>query len=208
MELQYLGANCLRITTKKASLIVDDNLADLGLKTVAKSGDVILLTGPHATAADDSKLVIDQPGEYEVSDVSVQGIAARSHLDEAGQSTATVFRITADDIRLVITGHIYPELNDWQLEAIGTADVLIIPLGGNGYTMDGEGALAIIKKIEPKLVIPTHYADKALTYPVTQSSLEDVLKSMAMEPAQTVPKLKIKPIDLTDNTQLIVLERQ
>jgi len=208
MELQFLGGNCIRLAGKKATIIVDDNLADLGLKSVTKAGDIAVFTGPHGEATADVKLLLDQPGEYEVSDVSLQGVAARAHIDEEDKQTATIFKIITEDLRIIVTGHIYPELSDDQLEALGMVDVLIIPVGGNGYTLDSIGALKIIKKIEPKLIIPTHYADKALKYPVPQQELAEALKGLAMEPSETVPKLKLKSGDLPENTQLIILERQ
>jgi L-ascorbate metabolism protein UlaG (beta-lactamase superfamily) len=83
----------------------------------------------------------------------------------------------------------------------------VVPVGGNGYTVDPIGALKLIKEIEPKLVIPTHYADKALKYPVPQQELSVALKELAMEPKETVAKLKLKPTELTDVTQLIILEK-
>lgn len=208
MELQFYGANCVRINAKKATLIVDDNLADLGLKPAVRVGDIAIFTGAHGDPRAEVKMVIDQPGEYEMSDISIQGVAARGHLEEAGQQGATIYKILADDIQLVMIGHIYPELSDVQLEALGTVDVLVIPIGGSGYTLDAVGALQLIKKIEPNIVIPTHYADKDVKYPVSQQTLEEALKELAMEPTATVPRLKIKPTDLTEDTQLIVLERQ
>jgi len=159
MEVQYFGANCVRLTTKKAVIVVDDNLADLGQKSVAKSGDIALFTGPHGTPAAEVKLMFDQPGEYEASDISIQGIPARSHLDEPGMHTATMFKIAGEDVRVGVLGHIYPDLNDDQLEALGMVDVLLVPVGGSGFTLDSIGALKLIKKIEPKIVIPTHYAE-------------------------------------------------
>ena len=60
--------------------------------------------------------------------------------------------------------------------------MLVVPVGGNGYTVDPVGALKLIKDIEPKLVIPTHYADKALKYPVPQQDLAGALKEPGMEP--------------------------
>lgn len=207
MEIQYYGANCVRLSGKKASIVVDDNLAELGLKPITKAGDIALFTGPHGEPSADVKLVLDQPGEYEVSDISIQGIGARAHLDEDGLAS-TIYKVTSDDLRIVVVGHVYPELSDKQLEELGLVDVLVIPVGGNGYTMDGVGALALIKKIEPKVVVPTHYADKAIKYAVPQTELADALKNMAMEPKETVAKLKVKPAELTDTTQLIVLERQ
>lgn len=207
MEVQFYGANCVRLTTKKASIVIDDNLAELGLKSITKADDISLYTSPHPETAL-GRLRIDSPGEYEVSDTSIQGIAARAHMDEPGQQTATIFKIIGDDIRAVVLGHVYPELSDAQLEAIGMVDVLIVPVGGSGYTLDSVGALKVIKKIEPKVVIPTHFADKAINYPIPQRELADALHELAMEPKETVGKLKFKGLEMSDTTQLIVLERQ
>ena len=208
MEIEYYGGNCLRISAKKASLVIDDNLETLGLKSITKKDDIVMLTGAYVAPTTEVKLAIDQPGEYEVSGVSIQGVAARSHTDEPTKLSATVYKLIVDDVRIVVAGHIYPELDDSQLEALGTVDVLIIPVGGNGYTLDPVGALEIIKKIEPKLVIPTHYDDKKVKYPVPQQELTTVLKELSIEVKETTTKLKLKLADLTDTTQLVVLERQ
>ena len=208
MEIQFYGANCVRLVTKKASITVDDNLADVGLKAATKKGDIALFTTSHGEPVEEVKLVIDHPGEYEVSDTSIHAIAARAHIDEQDKKTATMFKVIGEDVRVAVVGHIYPDLTDNQLEALGTVDVLIIPVGGNGYTLDPLGALKIIKKIEPKVVIPTHFDDGAAKYTVPQQTLEDALKGLAMEPKETVPKLKIKAGELAEVTQLIVLERQ
>jgi L-ascorbate metabolism protein UlaG (beta-lactamase superfamily) len=206
MDLQFYGANCLSLTHKGARIVVDDNLTDLGAKSITKPDDVALFTGPHG-AADVARLVFDSPGEYEVSDISVVGIAARAHIDEPGTKNATMFKLIVGEVSVLITGHIYPELSDDQLETVGLVDLLIVPVGGNGYTVDPVGALKLIKAIEPKLVIPTHYADQALHYPVPQQELSHALKELAMEPKETVSKLRLKPAELTDLTQLIILEK-
>lgn len=207
MELTYYGANCVRLVTKKSAITIDDNMAEIGLKGVMKAGDIALYTGKHNPPKVDTQLVIDLPGEYEVSDTSIHGVGARAHLDESGKN-ATMFKIIGEDIRLVVLGHIYPDLTEAQLESLGTVDVLIIPVGGNGYTLDAIGAAKIIKKIEPKLIIPVHYADKSIKYEVPQSPLDEALKVLAIEPKETVPRLKIKSGELAETTQLIVLERQ
>ena len=204
MEIQYYGANCFRISTKKASIVIDDLSG-----TVAKAGEIALFTGKYFAPKADVKIVIEQPGEYEVSDTSIQGIAARSHLETEGDLSVTMFKIIGDDVRVAVIGHIYPELSDDQLEALGTIDVLLIPVGGSGYTLDPVGALKLIKKIEPKLIIPSHYADKAVNYEVPQIDLADALREMSMEPKETLPKLKIKSAELLgESNQLIILERQ
>lgn len=208
MEIQYYGANCVRLTTKKASITVDDNLSAVGLGSAAKAGDIALFTGPVSTLKAEPKIIINQPGEYEVSDASIQGIAARAHMDEPGKQSATIFKIIGEDIKVVVVGHVYPDLSDDQLEALGTIDVMIVPVGGNGYTLDALGALKLIKKIEPKIIIPTHFDEPGITYEVPQQPLEEALKALAMEPKETVPKLKLKPGDIAETSQLVILERQ
>jgi len=208
MEFQYFGGNCVRISTKDAVVIVDDNLSELGKKSQTKSGDIVIFTGAHADTQVDTKITIDQPGEFEVSKISIMGISARAHMDEENQKTATMFKLVADDIRVLITGHIYPELSDDQLESIGLIVVMVVPVGGNGFTLDGVGALKIIKSIEPKLILPVHYADDQIKYPVAQQELSVVLQSMGMEAKESVSKLKIKGSDLFEGTQVVILERQ
>jgi L-ascorbate metabolism protein UlaG (beta-lactamase superfamily) len=204
MDMQFYGANCVSLTYKGARIVLDDNLADLGAKAVVKPDDVALFTGAHGSV--NARLVFDGPGEYEVSDISVIGIPARAHIDEGGQN-ATMFKLIAGDLSVLFTGHIYPELNEKQLEAIGVVDVMVVPVGGNGYTVDPVGALRLIKEIEPKVIIPTHYADKALKYQMPQQELSNALKELAMEPKETVTKLRLKPTELTAVTQLIILEK-
>jgi L-ascorbate metabolism protein UlaG (beta-lactamase superfamily) len=208
MELQYFGGNCVKLTTKKAAIIIDDTLSDLGAKSVTKPGDISLFTGAHGQPSVETKIIVDEPGEYEVSDISVQGIPARAHIDEEGTHNATMYKVIIDDVRVAVVGHVYPALSSVQLEALGTIDVLVIPVGGNGYTIDPIGALKLVKDIEPKLVIPTHYDDKALKYPVPQQPLEEAIKALAMEPRETTAKLKVKAGEVSDVTQLVVLERQ
>jgi L-ascorbate metabolism protein UlaG (beta-lactamase superfamily) len=207
MDLQFYGANCVSLTHKGTRLLIDDNLAELGAKSALKTDDVALFTGAVHNKPEAARLVFDSPGEYEVGDVSIIGIAARAHTDEAKQMNATMFKLMTGENSALVTGHIYPELSDAQLEAIGMVDVLVVPVGGNGYTVDPVGALKLIKDIEPKLVIPTHYDDKALKYSVPQQSLANVLKELGMEPKEKVAKFKLKPAELTDVAQLVVLER-
>ena len=209
MDIQFHGANCVTISTKQARVVVDDELVSLGSRSVTKAGDVAVFTGAHGIDQKDARIVIDQPGEYEAAGVAIEGIAARSHIDETGQQNATIYKISVEDIHVLIVGHIYPELTDEQLEMIGTVDLIIVPVGGSGYTLDGIGALEIIKKVKPKLVVPTHYADTSLAFPVPQQTLQQALKELGMDPQETTQKLRLKAgsFDETTIMQLVILER-
>src|SRR6266567_533549 len=114
MDLQYFGGNCVSISGKGARLVVDDYLADLGLKPISKQGDVLLYTAKHKPTVVQAKLVVDGPGEFEIANLAITGITARGHMDEPGTNSATMFRIIVDDTTYLFTGNIYPELSDEQ----------------------------------------------------------------------------------------------
>ncbi len=208
MDVQFYGANCVVFTNKELRIVVDDNLAQLGAKSVARDDDIVLFTGAHEDMSVRPRMLIDMPGEYETGNISVVGIPARSHLSEdKNDQSATIYKITAGDFTYVVLGHVYPELSDDQLEAIGMIDVLFTPVGGHGFTLDAVGALKLTRTIDPKLVIPTHYADKGLNYEVPQAELDQVVSEFGMEPKERIEKLRLKPAELSETTQLLILER-
>jgi L-ascorbate metabolism protein UlaG (beta-lactamase superfamily) len=205
MDIQYFGANCVRLSDKKVSVIIDDNLSELGLKGVTKADDVSVTT----LNTDKSKVArfsVNGPGEYEISEVSIIGIPARAHLDENGKR-ATMYKIQMQVFNIGVIGHIHPDLTDEQLEELGVVDVLIIPVGGNGYTLDANAAAHLIKKIEPKIVIPTHYADSAIKYEVPQAELALFIKEMGVTEYESVDSLKVKETELGEKTRVVVLNR-
>jgi L-ascorbate metabolism protein UlaG (beta-lactamase superfamily) len=108
-------------------------------------------------------------------------------------------------IAVGVLGHIHPELSDEQLERLGNIDVLLVPVGNAGYTMDAKSAAKIVKAIDPKIVVPTHYAEAGIKFEVDQSPVEEFFKEMGVEP-EKVESLKLKfgqlPVDITEYYQL------
>jgi hypothetical protein len=206
MDMQFYGANTIVLSSKSNRVVIDDNLSTLGAKSVIREGDICLFTGEHAPVTAKPKIILDMPGEYEVSNVSIFGLQTRAHMDEEGTKRATMYKITWGEVKILVVGHVFPKLSEAQLEAIGIIDVMFVPVGGNGYTTDATGALQLIKQVEPKVAIPTHYNDANLHYEVPQAELSDALKTMGMEPKDAVAKFQFKPLEVSDTTQLVVLE--
>lgn len=205
MDAQFYGANCLVVSHKSVRIVIDDNLEQLGKKSVIKADDVALYTTekPEKTNA---RLAFSGPGEYEVGDISVIGISAKPFMNDDSGKTVTMYKLVSSELSMLITGHILGELTGPELEKVGSVDILFVPVGNSGYTLDPLGALKLIKDLEPKIVVPTHYKQSGIKYPVEQIALDAALKELGMEIKESVTKLKIKPVDLSDLTQLIVLE--
>lgn len=192
-ELEYKGGNGLVLASKKATLAVDPKLSVVGQKDIKTKDEVELATESRFRVENsDARIIIDSPGEYEVGDFTIRGTAANRHIDTPdSEKLSTIYRLECGDIRLAVLGNIAPKLTDEQLEAIGIVDMLVLPIGGNGYTLDATSAAAIVRQIEPKAVVPVHYADVALAYEVPQDSIDAFIKELGA-PVEQVQRLKLK----------------
>jgi len=192
-DIEYKGGNGIVIATKKTTLVADPKLSALGLKDLAVKDAVEVATEPRfATNGKDAQLRIEGPGEYELGDFSIRGVSTMRHVDkEADEKIATMYRIEVGDVRIALLGNIAPQLNEEQLEALGVVDILILPVGGSGLTLDATSAAGVVRKIDPKVVVPVHYADSALKYEMPQDTLETFTKELAA-PVETVAKYKVK----------------
>lgn len=192
-DIEYKGGNGVVISTKKSTAVIDPKLSVIGLKDVSIKDAVEIATEERFLVEDSaSRITIESPGEYEVGDFSIRGISALRHIDDPkGEKKATIYRMEIGDVRLAILGNIAPSLTEDQQEMIGVVDILILPVGGSGYTLDATSATAIVRQIEPKVVIPVHYADDGVKYEVPQDTLATFLKELSIEP-EIVSKYKVK----------------
>jgi len=193
-DIEYKGGNTVVLTTKKVQLVADAKLSVVGLKNPSLKDVVTIATEPRFVVNDESAaLQIEGPGEYEVAEVSIRGIRASRHIDmEADEPIDTIYWIEIGDVCLALLGNIAPKLSEEQLEDIGVVDIVIIPVGGGGYTLDATSAATIVRQIDPRVVIPVHYADAALKYEVPQDTLETFIKELAAPVEEAGTKYKIK----------------
>lgn len=191
MEIEYKGGNGLAIKSSLINITIDPKISLIGLKDIKVTDTLEIVTETSLAIDGDQKILIDGPGEYEVSKVSVKGIAAKKYRDESG-AKFTIYRLEISGFRVAVLGHCTETLDESQLEAIGVVDILAIPVGGNGYTLDAHQAAKLVNQIDPRVVIPVHYADKAIKYDVDQDDLAGFLKELGAQEHEVVEKLKLK----------------
>ena len=200
MDITYLGAGSVKLSGKNLNVISDP----IG----AGKADVVTLSGP-AEAGEWPVLAgamsIYSPGEYEVKGAMITGVPARSHLDEDGYRS-TVYSILIDGVNVVIAGNISGKLDAEQVEHLGQVDVLVVPVGGKGLTLDAEGAAAVVAQLEPGYVVPVHYDDGVSKYPMPQDGVELFLKEMGVNP-EPESKLRVNSKEAPTETQVVVLTR-
>ncbi len=215
-KISWAGQSCFQISVSNsrdhsADIVIDPYDEATGLKLPNLSADILLVTHDHhdhnnVKGIKGEPFIIDGPGEYEVKEVFIQGIPA-FHDDKQGKEKGqnTIYVIEAEGMKFCHLGDLgQKQLADEQLEKIEAVDVLMIPVGGE-FTIDSVSAQKIISQIEPKIVIPMHYA-----LPNLKEKLEDVskfLKSMGKNSVTPIDKLVVKSSTLpSDGMEIVVLQ--
>jgi L-ascorbate metabolism protein UlaG (beta-lactamase superfamily) len=201
MDITYLGAGSVKLAGKSLNVVCDPT-------SLAKA-DVVTISGPAEQDAGwtniDGAMSVDVPGEYEVKGAMITGVPARLHIDESGYR-GTVFSIVIDGVNVVVTGNISGKLDEDQVENLGQVDVLIVPVGGGGLTLDAEGAASVIGQLEPGYVIPVHYDDGVTEYPVPQNGVDKFLKEMGVT-VEPENKLRVNAKESPEEMQVVLLSR-
>lgn len=214
MQIIWHGQSCFEIITtpqknSQVKIVIDPFSEETGLKLPKLEADILLVTHEHYNhnnlkAVSGTTFLIEGPGEYEIKEVFIQGIPAW-HDDSQGKDRGqvTIYTIEAEELRLCHLSDLgQKELTSEQLEKIGLVDVLMIPVGGV-YTIEAKAAIKVMSQIEPKIIIPMHYALPRLK--VKLDILDKFLKVVGIRRIEPVNKLSIKKKDLSEEEAKIVV---
>jgi L-ascorbate metabolism protein UlaG (beta-lactamase superfamily) len=154
-----------------------------------------------------SPRVVRGPGEYEIAGVLITGIQTY-HDNQRGacRGRNTAFVIEAENMRLCHLGDLGHLPTPEQVEAMGAVDILLVPVGGVS-TLDAAAAAETVSLLEPKLVIPMHYATPATTRKL--DSPDRFLKEMGTSPTVSPqPRLSLSRSSLPHETQVALLDHK
>jgi L-ascorbate metabolism protein UlaG (beta-lactamase superfamily) len=216
MHITWKGQSCFQIVVsqqkgEQVKLVIDPYSDEVGFRLPKVEADILLVSHDHADhnnakGVEGNYFLIDAPGEYERKEVFIQGIKS-FHDEKEGKERGpnTIYVIEAEEIRLCHLGDFgEKELSSEQIEQIGDIDILMVPVGGV-FTLDAKGAAKVIAQIEPRIVIPMHYALPKLKSKI--DGLDKFLKEMGHKSAPAEEKLSIKKKDFAaEETKIVVLQ--
>lgn len=199
MDISYLGGGSVKLSGRLLNVVSDP------AEGKKMSADVVLHTAGGVKPGGVG-MNIDGPGEYEIKEALITGVPTRLHVDASGQE-GTAYLVDIDGVSVVVLGNVAPELTKEELVVLGGADVLVVPVGGNGLTLDATGAAQIVSQIEPKYVVPIHYDDGVTKYPMPQDKLDKFLSEVGASP-EPIAKLKINAKEMPTETTVVALTVQ
>ncbi|MDO8664443.1 MAG: MBL fold metallo-hydrolase [Candidatus Liptonbacteria bacterium] len=218
MVITYYGLSCFKIQSGDTVLAIDPYSKESGLVPPRFEAHAVLSTHDHdnhnniealaSKEEDEGAFKITGPGEYEVRGITVRGIAS-FHDSKGGKVKGknTIYVIEMEGMRLVHMGDYgEKELRSEVQEALGTPDILFIPVGGEaGGTIDAEDAAKLLNQVEPRIIIPMHY--KIVGLKDKLDGVEVFMKEMG-EKAEPEEKFTIKKKDLpsAEQSKIVILK--
>lgn len=210
MDVTWLGHGCFRLRGRGAAVVTDPYPPAIGLKLQRMDADLVTVSHDHedhnyTQVVRDGAYEIRGPGEYEVAGVSVVGLPTYHDAEKgAKQGRNTVYLIEIDDVRVCHLGDLGHKLGDAEAEAVASPDVLLIPVGGR-TTMNGEQAAEVVRQLEPRYVIPMHYAIPGLKLDL--DPVDRFLKEMGTTASEAQPKLSVQKSSVAEyETKVVLLE--
>lgn len=179
MLVQWFGQSAFRLAADAGQVAIDPfGAMDMGGRMrfayppiPELSADLLLVTHEHrdhngVDVVSGSPAVLRSTAGTLESPLGEVVAVASEHDAAAGTQRGpnTIFVLSLDGLRVCHFGDFgQRELRPEQQEAIGAVDLLFVPVGG-GPTIDAADAAEIVRRLDPRWVVPMHYRTPAIDF--------------------------------------------
>src|SRR5512134_1549622 len=220
MEITWYGHSCFRLTERNYASVVTDpyDSKSIGYDSLKLRSDIVTVShdapGHNNTdAVKGTSHVIDGAGEFEIGGVFITGVQTdgsgsgkkKSKKENEAPLQNTIYVFDYDGITVAHLGDLKEVPTQSEIEALGTINVALVPVGGGGG-LNAAKAAEIISVIEPNIVVPMHYSTPDVK--VSLESLNKFIKEMGLSKPEPQPSLKVTRSGLPNETHVVVLDYQ
>lgn len=211
MDITWYGLSCFRITERGQISVVTDPFSDkVGLPAPSLKADVVTISHdePGHNNLDAIKgqapYVLSGPGEYEIGNVFVMGVAMHNPEDEnPRRNVGYIFEY--ENLTVLHVGDLDHVPAQSVVEAHGEINVLLLPVGGGGGLTASQAA-EVVSLVEPHYVVPMHYAQDGLK--LNLDPVDRFLKAMGVSNPQQLDVLRVSASGLPEQPQVVMLTPQ
>lgn len=213
MNIKYFGLSCFTIKRGDATLVTDPfDPREVGLSYSQQEADIVVYTKSVTEISDKERdkvslsslrkkkakplVEVIEPGEYEVG-----GIFVRKY------SPNGLVIINLDNVTICYLGLSKEIEKEVKFDDMGSVDYLIVPVGNGGDFMEPKKVDALIKEIDPGVVIPSCYMVEGMKDVYSGiGSLGDFLKEAGVSSVVKEKKLRLQPSPVSEDSQYKIVE--
>ena len=174
IRITNYGHACYKFSNEKLSLVIDPYNDISGLKMPEVSANYVFCSHNHFdhNATEHVELI---PTEYEINIGTIEVPHDHHGGTKRGMNLIHIFSL--GNMKIAHFGDIGCVPNEEVLEQLKNLDIVLLPINGF-YTISALEALEIVKKIQPKLVIPMHYYRKEKDLGLKDDNQIDIFKNL------------------------------
>lgn len=211
LDITWLGHAAIRMRARDAAVVMDPTDKSGGYDMSRPTGEIITISHDHphhnhAAGVKGDAMVIDGPGEYEVTGVHIEGMRSALRPVEGVDPEprrGTIFIFEAEELRLAHLGGLGVPLTSQQSEHLSNLDVLFIPIECPEGLMP-EQAARLTRALEPRIVIPIAYEPTASGVP---PALQTFVQTLGLAIEEPVSRLTLNRRSVGgDSTRIILIE--
>ncbi len=215
MEITWYGHSCFRLTERGMATVVCDpfDSSAIGYSPLKLKADIVTVSHDapghsNTDAVKGTSHSITGPGEFEIGGVFITGVQTDGQGKKNKETVRnTLYVFDYDGITVAHLGDLKQVPSQAEVEALGSVNVALVPVGGGGG-LNAAKAAEVISLLEPNLVVPMHYATPDVK--LSLDALNKFLKEMGLNAnaIERQPSLKVTRSGLPDETRVVVLEYQ
>ncbi len=209
MQITWYGLSCFRLTERGMATVVTDPYDSevVGYEPLRLKADIVSVShdapGHNClSAVKGNSHTLTGAGEFEIGGVFITAIQT-SGKKQDGNGRNTLYVFDYDGVTVAHLGDLKRELTQADVEALGTVNVALVPVGGGGGLTPAKAA-EVISLIEPGIVIPMHYKTEGDN--LNLAPLNKFLQEMGLSDIEPIPSLKVTPSSIPEETRVIVLD--
>ena len=188
MKLTWFGHSCFKLETADGTIVFDpsENGRVPGYDALPEVFEAEAVLCSHGHGDHNAADLVQLSGKQFGGKITL----VDSWHDEAQgtkRGSNKIAAVEAEGLKVVHMGDIGCELDDDQVAALASPDVLMIPVGGF-YTVDAKTARGIADKLGAKVVVPMHYRSGKRGYDViaTVDEFLDISANVKEYPAGVI----------------------
>jgi L-ascorbate metabolism protein UlaG (beta-lactamase superfamily) len=211
VDLTWLGHACFRLRGREVTILTDPYASDgWGYPDLATNANIVTVSNDHPhhaalSGVEGTPRVLRGPGEYEIGGVLIWGVrTARPRDKQTVRNTAFIIQI--EELTVCHLGDLATApLSAEELTHIKDADVLLVPVGGN-CTINATQAAQVVAQVEPKLIVPMHYATSETRGQLALDEVDRFCKELGATEAAPRARLSITSGSLPSEPTVVLME--
>lgn len=213
MEIVWYGHSCFRLSERGMASVVTDPYDHqvVGYEPLKLKADIVTVSHEapghsYVTAVKGKSHTLTGPGEYEIGGVFITGVQTNGYGKRVtDEPRNTLYVIDYNGVTVAHLGDLRRVPSQTEIEALGTVDVALVPVGGGGG-LNAAKAAEVVSLLEPGIVIPMHYqtADTLLKL----ASPDRFIKEMGLASEEKLDSLKVTSSSIPEETRVVLLKYQ